>query len=149
MRTAKPDAWLVDISNSFTKCAALRAGRIGPVRRYPTADWTGARWRAAWRSAGSPALVVASSVVPAARASLARALPATHFLSAKSPCGIRLRYPAAGTLGADRLANAIAASPLYRPPLIVADLGTAATFDVIDGSGAYVGGVIAPGRSAM
>lgn len=149
MNAIGPEAWLVDISNTFTKCARLRGGRLGRVRRYPTARWTKARWLGAWRMAGSPALVVASSVVPAARASLARAVPGTHFLSGHSPFDLKLRYPSTRTLGADRLANAIAASRLYRPPIIVADLGTAATFDVIDGRGAYVGGVIAPGRSTM
>lgn len=149
MSATPPHAWLVDVSNTFTKCATLRGRRLGRPRRYPTADWDRDRWLEAWRSAGSPTLVVASCVVPAARASLARALPDTHFLSPKSPTGLRLRYPGMRTLGADRLANVIAASRQCRPPTIVADLGTASTFDVIDSSGAYVGGVIAPGRLAM
>lgn len=149
MRPRAPVAWLVDISNTFTKCAVARGRRIGRVRRFPTEDWNPGRWRRAWRAAGSPPLVVASSVVPAARRSLARALPRTHFLSPESPCGIPLRYPAKATLGADRLANAIAAARLHAAPAIAADLGTAATFDVIDSAGAYVGGVIAPGRAAL
>ena len=48
-------------------------------------------------------------------------------------------------VGADRLANAIAAQDRYRPPLIVIDFGTATTFDVVDRLGNYSGGVIAPG----
>ena len=48
-------------------------------------------------------------------------------------------------VGADRALNAIAAHA--RPPgdLIVIDFGTATTFDVVDGAGAYKGGLIAPG----
>lgn len=149
MTAATPSAWLVDISNSFTKCAPARGRRIGQVSRFPTAGWSPRRWRRAWRAAGSPPLVVASCVVPAARRTLARALPGTHFLSPKSPCGIALRYPGAKTLGADRLANAIAASRLHAAPAIAADFGTAATFDVIDATGAFIGGVIAPGRSTL
>ncbi|HYZ39209.1 MAG TPA: type III pantothenate kinase, partial [Stellaceae bacterium] len=48
-------------------------------------------------------------------------------------------------VGADRIANAVAAQDRYRPPLIVIDFGTATTFDIIDRSGNYCGGVIAPG----
>jgi type III pantothenate kinase len=48
-------------------------------------------------------------------------------------------------VGADRVANAVAAQDRYEPPLIVLDFGTATTFDVVDRSGNYCGGVIAPG----
>ena len=48
-------------------------------------------------------------------------------------------------VGADRLVNALAAHRRYGGPAIVIDFGTATTFDVIDGEGAYNGGVIAPG----
>ncbi|MBI1276102.1 type III pantothenate kinase [bacterium] len=48
-------------------------------------------------------------------------------------------------LGADRLVNAFAARETFGPNLIVLDLGTATTFDVVDMRGHYVGGIIAPG----
>lgn len=48
-------------------------------------------------------------------------------------------------VGADRALNAIAAHAKYAGDLIVVDFGTATTFDVIDKSGAYKGGIIAPG----
>jgi type III pantothenate kinase len=38
---------------------------------------------------------------------------------------------------------------LYGAPALVVDFGTAVTFDVVDQSGNYVGGIIAPGLSAM
>lgn len=56
---------------------------------------------------------------------------------------IDLDEPAA--VGADRVVNAIAAHALHGGDLIVVDFGTATTFDVVDYSGAYKGGVIAPG----
>ncbi|WP_298020534.1 type III pantothenate kinase [uncultured Parasphingopyxis sp.] len=59
--------------------------------------------------------------------------------------GIQLDIPEPGSLGADRAVNAIAAHALYPEDLIVIDFGTATTFDVIDYSGAYKGGIIAPG----
>src|SRR3954468_6946221 len=49
------------------------------------------------------------------------------------------------SVGADRALNAIAAHAKHRGDLIVVDFGTATTFDVVDGSGAYTGGIIAPG----
>jgi type III pantothenate kinase len=48
-------------------------------------------------------------------------------------------------VGADRVANAVAAQDRYKPPLIVLDFGTATTFDIVDRHGNYCGGVIAPG----
>jgi type III pantothenate kinase len=47
--------------------------------------------------------------------------------------------------GADRLCNALAAGIEVGGPAIVVDLGTSTNFDVIDASGAYLGGAIAPG----
>jgi type III pantothenate kinase len=47
--------------------------------------------------------------------------------------------------GADRLVNAVAGKDRYTAPLIIVDLGTATTFDIVDKDGNYVGGVIAPG----
>jgi type III pantothenate kinase len=49
------------------------------------------------------------------------------------------------TVGADRLANAVAVMAGYGVPAIVVDLGTATTFDVVNRKREYAGGVIAPG----
>jgi type III pantothenate kinase len=48
-------------------------------------------------------------------------------------------------VGADRIVDAAAAHRLYGGPVIVVDLGTATTFDVISKEGDYIGGVIATG----
>src|SRR4051794_13568482 len=48
-------------------------------------------------------------------------------------------------LGADRLANAVAAFDRLGGPCAVADFGTAITFDVVSEAGEYLGGVIGPG----
>jgi type III pantothenate kinase len=48
-------------------------------------------------------------------------------------------------LGADRLANAVAAYERLGGPCAVADFGTAITFDVVSDAGEYLGGVIGPG----
>ncbi len=61
------------------------------------------------------------------------------------PLGIKILYTDPAQVGADRLANAVAAWKLYGGPTIVVDLGTATTFDVISAKGEYVGGAICPG----
>lgn len=48
-------------------------------------------------------------------------------------------------VGPDRIVNAVAGHHLYGGPLIVIDLGTATTFDVVSEKGEYLGGAIAPG----
>ena len=48
-------------------------------------------------------------------------------------------------VGADRALNVIAAHAKYPDDLIVIDFGTATTFDLVGSSGAYRGGIIAPG----
>lgn len=62
---------------------------------------------------------------------------------------VRIRYPRPRTIGADRLANACGAISRYGAPVIVADFGTALTFDVVSADGSYVGGVIVPGLPLM
>ncbi len=59
--------------------------------------------------------------------------------------GIRILSEDPRGVGADRIANALAAYRLYGGPAIVIDLGTATTFDAISKDGAYLGGAISPG----
>jgi type III pantothenate kinase len=58
---------------------------------------------------------------------------------------LNIKLPHPETLGADRIVNAIAAKQKYQMPCVIIDFGTATTFDVIDETGAYIGGVISPG----
>ena len=59
--------------------------------------------------------------------------------------GISVDVDEPRSLGADRALNAIAAHAKYDGDLIVIDFGTATTFDAVDFTGAYKGGIIAPG----
>jgi type III pantothenate kinase len=59
--------------------------------------------------------------------------------------GVELDVAEPRSVGADRVLNAIAAHAIHAGDLIVIDFGTATTFDVVDYSGAYKGGIIAPG----
>ena len=95
--------------------------------------------------------VIIGTVVPRALHNL-EVLAAKYFGAAPivagegaAEWGIALDVAEPKSVGADRVLNAIAAHALYEGDLIVVDFGTAATFDVIDYSGAYKGGIIAPG----
>jgi type III pantothenate kinase len=63
--------------------------------------------------------------------------------------GMPILYERPREVGADRIANSVAAYEQYGRsrgvPLIIADLGTATTFDAVTGQGEYLGGVICPG----
>ncbi len=61
--------------------------------------------------------------------------------------GVRIRMENPKEVGADRIVNAAAAHHLYRGPVIIVDLGTATTFDVVSNKGDYLGGAIAPGMN--
>lgn len=56
-------------------------------------------------------------------------------------------YPHPDEIGADRVADAIAARKLFGDPVVVVDFGTATNIEVIDGRGCFVGGILAPGIS--
>jgi type III pantothenate kinase len=59
--------------------------------------------------------------------------------------GMPIHYDNPKEVGADRIANAVAAKATYGTPAIVVDLGTATNFDVVSAAGEYVGGILAPG----
>ena len=59
--------------------------------------------------------------------------------------GMRILYENPRDVGADRVADAVAAFQKYGGPVIVVDLGTATVFDAVSKDGEYLGGAIAPG----
>lgn len=59
--------------------------------------------------------------------------------------GMRLLVETPRELGADRVANSVAAFRRYGGPTIAIAFGTATAFDVISSDGDYLGGSIAPG----
>lgn len=59
--------------------------------------------------------------------------------------GLAMRMDNPREVGADRIMNALAAGERHPGPVVVVDLATATTFDVVDAEGRYVGGAIAPG----
>ena len=64
-----------------------------------------------------------------------------------SPIFLDVKEPA--QVGHDRIADAVGAGTFFKPPYIVVDMGTAVTIDLVDKSGNYAGGAIAPGMHAF
>lgn len=94
--------------------------------------------------------IAVTATVPRARAAL-RDMAAARLAV---PCvvvgpgvrtGMPILYDNPREVGADRIANAVAAYQLYRGPTMVVDFGTATTVDVVSERGEYLGGAIAPG----
>ncbi|MBV8217145.1 MAG: type III pantothenate kinase [Solirubrobacterales bacterium] len=59
--------------------------------------------------------------------------------------GMPIRYDNPHEVGADRLANAVAAYEKVHDTCVIVDFGTAITYDVVSAAGEYLGGIITPG----
>jgi len=66
-------------------------------------------------------------------------------VDAMLPIDLEIKYEDPRQIGADRICDAVAGKHFYTVPQVILDFGTATTFDVLDKSGAYLGGAIMPG----
>ncbi len=144
----------VDVGNSDTVVGVFRGAALRGFWRLTsgraTADEAALRLAELLGRPARGAGAVLCSVVPPLTQAWAEGLErATGTrpleVSAATAQGLRIRYHDPTAVGADRIANAIAARAIYGTPAIVVDLGTATTFDCISREGAYLGGAIAPG----
>lgn len=148
---------LLDVGNTHTHLGLANDRRVLRQTVMPTSGWRRRDGIAAVRDfVGAKPVTgaVFGSVVPAVNAALRHGLKRTFGLiplqlDHRSVRGVGVRYAKPESIGADRLANAVAARARFGAPLVVVDLGTAVTLDVVDASGNYVGGIIGPGLSAM
>ena len=94
-----------------------------------------------------------ASVVPSLDFSMTEAIN-NYFkvmplqVNSKVDIGMKILTKNPREVGADRIVNALAGREKYGAPLIVADYGTAITFDVVSKDGDYLGGAIAPGLNS-
>jgi type III pantothenate kinase len=145
------DYLLIDISNSYAKIAFASKQRVSAPVRIATGALS-SHVVAGFLRRRQVQKVVVSSVVPEKNSAIvtaARDKAKVLWLDWKLKLGVVIDYPKPQSIGADRLANAVAVAELYGFPAIVVDFGTAATFDVVSARRSYVGGVIAPGLEAM
>ena len=148
---------VIDVGNTSTSVALYAEGRVsrvtplsGGIRKNPQACAEAVRLAARGGVCG----VVLGSVVPQTNSLWDRlvrdALGCKPLVvRAGIPMDVAVDYPKPKTIGADRLANAAGGVVKYGAPLIVADFGTALTFDIVTRDRCYIGGVIAPGLPLM
>jgi type III pantothenate kinase len=148
---------LFDVGNTHTHLGLADSSRVTRHLNVCTADWSNGQAEKAAESffrGVSLRGAALASVVPAvtplvsffAREKLGVAALA---LTARTARGIGIDYPKPQTIGADRLANSMAARHRFGAPVAVVDFGTAVTFDIVDRRGNYIGGIIAPGLEVM
>jgi type III pantothenate kinase len=70
---------------------------------------------------------------------------APFIVSSNVQSDLTINYDYPAEIGADRIANSVAAKEIYGFPAVVVDFGTATTFDILSSEGEYIGGIIAPG----
>lgn len=149
----------VDVGNTQTVIGLIDAGVLDGHWRVSTdagltADELrvkiGALLLAEGRSWGDVERAIIASVVPTLTAEYehmaqrtTRAAPIVIGPGVKTGVDIRVENPR--EVGADRIANGVAAYRLHGGPVVVVDFGTATTIDVIAEDGGYLGGAIAPG----
>lgn len=97
-----------------------------------------------------PEGAILSSVVPEITDAFTNAVRKSFsinslIVSSRLNTGLKFNIKNPEDLGADRIANAVAAYNLYNSPVLVIDFGTATTFSAIIDKGEYTGGLIMPG----
>ena len=147
----------IDIGNTQTDIGLLRPGgqtSAQATSTLPTAELGEISAAINTLLADEPLTGIAyCSVVPSATERVA-ALLGHHDLpiwqlTHTANLGVPIHYPKPSEIGQDRLANTAGACALGAPPVVVIDLGTAVTFDIISQRGGYEGGIITPGPALM
>jgi type III pantothenate kinase len=147
---------LVDIGNSRVKWARLEYDVLGEQRAAAHHGWSAEDWRAALFGDARVDRVLAASV--AGEASIAALDTVTRAVTGRgiervttqrAACGVVNGYADPGLLGVDRWLAVIGAYGRVRGACVVADIGTAATIDVVAADGRHCGGYIVPGPHLM
>ena len=146
---------VVDVGNTSTAVGCWSSGRVSRVAHVD--GGLRAALAAAEPRTASVDGIAYLSVVPKADAAWRafarrRRIPFHQVTSADFTAadqGLTLDYPKPETIGADRLADAVAAVDRYGAPVLVCDFGTAFTAAVVTADRVWRGGVIAPGFPLM
>lgn len=144
-RTSRPLDLVLDVGNSRTKLALFSGD--GMVRYGIVPDGDGAGVHAFLGDDRPVAIALGSVAAPdAAHLQELGTIAPVVVLNGSSPAPIKNTYGTPWTLGADRLANVVAAVQRFPGRAVLAiDLGTCITYDVCEVDGTYAGGAISPG----
>ena len=142
---------LIDLGNSRVKWMWVRGRTIDPERAgRGDLDALASACRAP--GAKRPDAVLIASVAGAALTGEVEQLaleswgmPVRTFESQPEQGGVRNAYAEPTRLGVDRWLAIVGAVQTYGVPVVVWDLGTAATLDAVDAEGRHLGGWIVPG----
>lgn len=148
---------LVDIGNTRVKWARLSPdGAVGQQMASIHAGWSCQEWRESLFRGAPVERVIAASVASdatdanlAAAAKLAGVSEVTFVATTREAAGLSNGYADPAQLGVDRWVAVIGAYAYCRGACVVADVGTAATIDVVRGDGQHLGGYIVPGPALM
>lgn len=148
---------VVDIGNTSTSAGVIDRGRMLSTRRIESTVSDAGPIQAMLHQLDGLSQVegaVLASVVPNAVPLWEAAIRTvcdlpTLVVHHRLDFGIPIDYPKPETIGPDRLANACYAAHHYGTPVVVADFGTALTFDIVVPKRGYIGGIIAPGLPLM
>ncbi len=144
-RASRPLDLVLDVGNSRTKLALFSGSDV--VRHTVAANGDNADVLAFLGEERPAAIALGSVAAPDAAhvQALGKIAPVLVF-NGNSPAPIKNAYGTPITLGADRLANVVAAVQRFPARAVLAiDLGTCITYDVCEADGTYVGGAISPG----
>lgn len=147
----------VDVGNTVTKFGVFAADELAGTWEVTTSErctadeaWAQAACAIDMLGAPEPTSAILSCVVPSLaevwRSALGKLCGARPYVVGPGlKTGIRMRYDDPSEVGSDRVADAVAARETYGAPVVVVDLGTTTNIEVVDESGAFAGGIIAPG----
>lgn len=144
---------LIDIGNSFTHFAVFNGIKIIKQKHCPTSSLKELLSTLKYYSDDVKLSGIGiSSVVPKVEKILSKTIrnifninPLTVNNKSKLPIKLKVKYPS--KVGADRICNAVFGycSTIKKTNVLVIDLGTANTYDLILKNGDFTGGIIAPG----
>jgi type III pantothenate kinase len=148
---------LLDLGNTRLKWGMSRSPENWLAQGV--VDWHGdtmALLASSWSELPRPSMVVAASVVDAARETLTETqisrlfdCQVTWLRTPANACGVRNAYADPGRLGVDRFLGMVAAKAAGAAPCVLASAGTALTLDALAADGQHLGGLIAPGIHLM
>lgn len=142
---------LLNIGNTSTEIACFCDGKIQDLERVKTKSIREITANSNIINHFSNVECLGACVVPSLmkNTDYLNTLPRITWLNVEMISDLDFSDVDKTTIGADRLANAVAAVHSFSVPIIILDCGTAITTEVIDTQKRFLGGVILPGRNVQ
>ncbi|MCH9753977.1 MAG: type III pantothenate kinase [Alphaproteobacteria bacterium] len=144
----------IDVGNTDTVLAFYKDDKILRSHRVPTKPYkTEDEYISLFQEMkfGDVEGIIIALVVPDLRSGMSRAcqkvfgIKPSFIGDREVEIDLKIKIDKPETLGADRIANSIAAIKKFKKNIIIVDFGTATNFEVIGEDNDFIGGVIAPG----